>query len=86
LAHSYGALGEEEEARGAIERAVALGPEQFYVHYFVGLAWLNLGEEDKAIDAFRRAVSLGYPVALLKPDPQLESIRYNDEFRTLTGG
>ncbi|MDX1446487.1 hypothetical protein, partial [Lishizhenia sp.] len=65
------------------EKAVNLGSEQFYVHYFAGLSWLDLGHPDTAMESFRRALESGYPKKLLAADPHLAIISNTAEFRFL---
>jgi TolB-like protein/DNA-binding winged helix-turn-helix (wHTH) protein/Flp pilus assembly protein TadD len=84
-AHFYAELGRVDDARNAIEKAVSLGSEQFYVHYFTGLSWLDLGHPDTAMESFRRAVGYGYPKKLLAADPHLDRIRNTSEFQVIIG-
>ncbi|MGD8697263.1 MAG: tetratricopeptide repeat protein [Gammaproteobacteria bacterium] len=86
IAHFYAELGREDDARVAIERAVNLGPEQFYIHYFAGLSWVDLQRYDEALESLRLAVESGYPKKLLAADPHLDQIRNTPEFQAIIGG
>ena len=83
LPHFYAQMGRSREARDAIEKSVALGPDYYYVYYYAGLAWLELGERDMALEAFRKAAELGFPLTLLVADPQLEDISSSTEFQAI---
>jgi tetratricopeptide (TPR) repeat protein len=58
LGYHLVAAGRAAEARAALERAVALRPEDDHANYYDGLGWLLADEPGKAIAAFERSGSV----------------------------
>ena len=67
-------LGEKDRARRGVEVALAVGKDEYYVHYYVALAELGLGDVSKALAHARRARELGYPENLMRAAPELGEI------------
>lgn len=86
IAHFYAELGRPEASQTAMHQAEALGADQFYVQYFVGLSWLDMDQPDRALESLGRAVELGYPRTLLAADPHLEKVRSSPRFIEIVGG
>ncbi len=76
-------LGEHEEARKLIGRAMDLVPDDPYVHYIDGLMRNRRGDVTGSLDALDAAVDLGYPINLLAVDPNLSNINHESRFRDL---
>jgi hypothetical protein len=76
-------LGEHEEARKLIGRAMDLVLDDPYVHYIDGLMHNRRGDVTGSLDALDAAVDLGYPINLLAVDPNLSNINHESRFRDL---
>jgi len=79
-------LGEQDEARGLIERAMKLVPDNPYVHYYNGLMYNRVGNNSQAFAALQTAVELGYSTALLAGDPNIENLRGDSRSRDIANG
>lgn len=77
-------LDRPEKARALIDRAVAVAPDDPYGHYYSGLIRLRAGDPDGALSNFKAALDRGYPINLLAQDPQLESVRGDPRFESMT--
>ncbi len=58
LTHAWTILGDYQEARDHAREAIALRPEDPWLHYALGLALLGTGEDDGAIAALTRSIEL----------------------------
>lgn len=58
LTHAWTILGDYEEARDHAREAIALRPEDPWLHYALGLALLGVGEDDASIAALTRSIEL----------------------------
>ena len=74
LAQYYAHTGNSDRAEELIDEAVALAPDNYYVHYFSAVTNVSLGNYDAAVAAIEKAVEFGYPANLLKPDAGLAPI------------
>jgi tetratricopeptide (TPR) repeat protein len=77
------AIGNIDEARSLISRAVELEPSDPYVHYYDALLKHRLGDADGAIRALRVSVEQGYPAAMLEADPLFAGLRDNARFTAI---
>ena len=68
------------EAIEAIEKALALAPENVDGMRRAGEIYYYFGDRSKAIHWFHEAVRRGYSVELLKREPELESLISDPEF------
>ena len=75
LATSYAWLGDRREAERALERVEAVAPDQGGNWYAAAKVALAFGELDTATEGVREALLRGYPVGLVRVDPELEPIR-----------
>ncbi len=73
-------LDDAVSARNLIDKALALAPDEPYVHYYDALILLRAGTADLALAALRRAAKNGYPVKTLAAEPQFDPLRKNVEF------
>jgi len=80
LAHYESRLGNDYRAMEYLERAFAAAPDDFYALYFAALVHLEAGREPEALDAIRSSVKLGYPITLLRKDPQFSGLEDNEIF------
>ncbi|NNK31820.1 MAG: tetratricopeptide repeat protein [Xanthomonadales bacterium] len=83
LGHFHARLGNDVEAMRYLERARAVAPHDIYVEYYAALAHLEAGRQEDALEAIRRSLERGYPVTLLRKDPQFAALGRNDAFRSL---
>lgn len=74
------ALGELEEARTSVARAVKLAPDDPYVHYYDALLKHRAGDRGGAIRALRVSIEKGYPPAMLAADPLFADLRGDARF------
>ncbi len=77
-------LGEHEEAREYIDRAIEMIPDDPYVHYIEGLMLNRLGDTAGAIEALRTAVESGYSTVLLGGDPNITNLKSDPRFSEIT--
>jgi predicted esterase len=78
------ARGDYHRAAVALELAVLLRPENVVAWYNLACARARLGLERKALDALERAIAAGYRDAdHAAADPDLESLRGSERFKTL---
>ena len=80
LAHYHGRLGEDEQAMQYLTRALTAAPHDIYAHYYAALVHLEADRRQQALGAIRRSVELGYPLDLLRTDPQFAELYNNDIF------
>ncbi len=62
--------GETEKARTEIETAGTPPDGDLYSHYYAALVYKELGDFAQAVAQTRKAIEEGYPVTLLKADPE----------------
>ena len=85
LALAFGRTGRLDRARHHAERALALAPANAYILYPAALVRLIPGEIEPALDLLARALAAGYPIAAVRSDPELETLRSDPRFaRMLT--
>ena len=77
--------GDLQAAELLIERALVLGPDNPYAHYYHALIRNQRGDRNAALTALQDAVRQGYPVALLARDPLFDGLRDDRAFRALVG-
>ena len=74
LAHYAAVVGDRETALQAMAQAIALAPQDLYVHYNNALMLTTLNELDKAAAALDEAVALGYSMKLARMDAGLDKL------------
>lgn len=79
-------IGEVEEARESISRAVTGGGHLADVHVYDALIHVQLGEQESALNALERGLELGAPVRMIATDPQFDGLEKNARFRSLMRG
>ena len=77
------ATGDSDQARVIIDRALAVAPNDPYVHYYDGLLRNLTGETSAAIDALQLAVEMGYPSKMLAADPLLSDLQGENRFKAI---
>ena len=70
----------DAESIAAIEKALALAPEDVHCLSTAGSVYNLLGDPERALHSFREAVRRGYGVEKLRRDPELAPLRENPEF------
>lgn len=65
--------GDLESYRRAKDRTLEMWSGDPQAHYDIAVAASRLGEMAAASDAARQALDLGYPVALLRADPDISA-------------
>ena len=83
LAYYNARLGETQRAADYAGRALQLGSDDVFVHYYAALIALERRDAPQALDSLSRAVSLGFPVQLLRAAPDFASLRNEPRFRAL---
>lgn len=83
LAWAETMLGKHLTAAEHIERVLQIAPNDPYSHYYNALIALQTNQERTAMAAIRQSINLGYPVAMLKAEPYLASLRRQSEFANL---
>ena len=81
-------LGEMEEAKGWVARAIELDPEDALVLYNTACVYTQLGEYDKALDCLERsdtATSTSEALSWIENDPDLDPLRDLPRFKALIG-
>src|SRR5690606_31454227 len=73
-------LGRLDEARRLIDGALALAPDDPYVHYYDALVRVRAGEIDAALDRLEKAVEMGYSLAIIGAEPHLAGLRDRERF------
>ena len=64
-------------------RALELGSDDVFVHYYAALIALEGGDTAAALVALRRAIALGYPAQLVRAAPDFAGLRDNEGFQHL---
>ena len=75
LARYYVMLGKQQEARGAIARALELAPTDIYVLRGAAVVHTMLGETDQAVQALLAAIAGGDSRAEISVDPMFANLR-----------
>jgi TolB-like protein/Flp pilus assembly protein TadD/DNA-binding winged helix-turn-helix (wHTH) protein len=83
LAYYYARTGDADRAERYAARALELGPDVVYVHYYGALIALQHSNAAAAIDALRRAVELGYPMQLVRLAPEFADLHQDARFKQL---
>ena len=86
LAWIRAGLGEHDEARNLIERAMKLMPDDPYVYYYDALIHNRVGNSSEAFASLRTAVELGFPLIMLAGDANLANLREDPRFRDIANG
>lgn len=73
-------LGERDEARRLINEALAMAPDEPYMHYYSGLIFNRNGKYAQALVALKAAVDLGYSPAMLAGDPHISNLKGDSRF------
>ncbi|TLY76625.1 MAG: tetratricopeptide repeat protein [Gammaproteobacteria bacterium] len=83
LAFYNARVGEPSRARRCMARALELGSDDVFVHYYAALIALEGGDTAAALVALRRAIALGYPAQLVRAAPDFAGLRDNEGFQHL---
>lgn len=83
LAYYTARVGDQERAQRFASRALALGADDLFVHYYAAVIALERRDPATALDSLSRAVNLGYPAQLVRADPVFVSLRGDARFRQL---
>ena len=84
LAHFRCQLGQHEQAKRQIEKALVAAPQNLYVQYDAALVFAAVGNKERALDAIEQAVSLGYPRHLLAVEPGFAEISDTTRFEEIS--
>jgi tetratricopeptide (TPR) repeat protein/tRNA A-37 threonylcarbamoyl transferase component Bud32 len=76
----YAAAGRGDDARRAIERAVALAPSDMDVLFHAAGTLERLGDRQGALEAAERALEAGFPVRMMEREPKLQELVASAEF------
>jgi tetratricopeptide (TPR) repeat protein len=83
LAWMNAVLGDDDEARIQIERAMQLVPDDPYVYYIDALVSNERADSERSLKSLESAVTLGYSTKLLSRDPNLVNLRTDPRFIAL---
>ena len=83
LAYYSARVGDTDRAQRYASRALALGSDDLFVHYYAALIALERRDSAAALDSLSRAVGLGYPAQLVRAAPDFASLRSNVRFQQL---
>jgi serine/threonine-protein kinase len=83
LATVYPKLGQADNARESLGRAITADSTNSYVAYCAALTYWQLNEREPAMRWLERAVAEGYPVTWLRDSPIFHEWRDVPEFQTL---
>ena len=83
LGYNWGRVGDLERSRRYLDRALAIGADQVYVHYYRAVAASDRGDVAEALAALARLVELGYPVELLRAGPEFGSLAADERLKAL---
>jgi tetratricopeptide (TPR) repeat protein len=76
--------GDAETALNHLQRALDQDPDNDHAHYILAVALSSREQPDRALHHLRRAISLNPDNrSLARQDPDLESVRDLDEFRSV---
>lgn len=83
IAAYYANVGEASKADAAIDRAVAMAPDDPHTHYFAAHVQAVRGDLSEAVDSLERSLDLGYATDAITNDPVFADLRSNDRFQAL---
>jgi TolB-like protein/tetratricopeptide (TPR) repeat protein/DNA-binding winged helix-turn-helix (wHTH) protein len=83
LAYYCARVGDAECAQRNAGRALALGADDVFVHYYAALIALERRDSAAALDSLGRALALGFPPQLVRAAPDFISLRGDARFREL---
>ncbi len=83
LAICQAKLRRKEESLASIEQAIALEPRNITVMYQQATVYALTGHTDKAIQCLAGAMAKGYSRSEAERDPDLESLRNSEEYKSL---
>jgi adenylate cyclase len=78
-------MGEAEQAKQWMERALAIDPDDTHIQYNAACMWSQLGEADKALDLLERWASHVGPEnkTWMQQDPDLDPLRDEPRYREI---
>jgi adenylate cyclase len=76
-------LGRFADAQRLIAQALALAPNDPYVHYYDALVRARMGDTDNALDRLETAVEMGYSRVLIRAEPHLAALRGSERFAAI---
>ena len=84
-ATALAAIGETEEAKRWIERALAIDPDDIHIKYNAACVWAQLGEPDKALDLLEQWAMISGRLNRdwMLHDPDLDSLRNHPRHQKL---
>ena len=83
LAYYSARVGDTDRVQRYTSRALALGSDDMFVHYYAALIALERRDSAAALDSLSRAVGLGYPARLVRAAPDFASLRSDARFQQL---
>ena len=84
LAWIKSGLGEHDEARRQIDRAIEMAPNDPYMRYYSGLIFNRAGSYSQALVELKSAANNGYPIAMLAGDPNIDNLKGDSRFHDIT--
>jgi len=87
LARCFAKLGEADQARREMEKALELEPKSPEILYKAAVVAAVAGQKQEALEWISRAVDAGYPAALIVREPEFGSLRSESRFpKAITPG
>jgi TolB-like protein/Flp pilus assembly protein TadD/DNA-binding winged helix-turn-helix (wHTH) protein len=83
LAYYTARVGDPDHARSYAGRALALGSDDVFVHYYAALVALERRDSAAALDSLSHALRLGYPLRMVGAAPDFVSLRSDARFQQL---
>ncbi len=83
LAGYHVMTGDENEARGYIDRALALAPDNTDVMFRAGSAFERLNEREKALHWLGKAIENGFPKSEIMRQPELRDLVDDSQFEVM---
>jgi TolB-like protein/DNA-binding winged helix-turn-helix (wHTH) protein/Tfp pilus assembly protein PilF len=83
LAYYSARVGDTDHVQRYASRALALGSDDMFVHYYAALIALEQRDSATALASLSRALGLGYPTQLVRAAPDFVSLHSDARFRQL---
>lgn len=83
LATYLAMVGEKEESKMYIERALDMAPGNSYMMFMAGSVYERIGEREYALRWLESAIHEGYPISDILHQPELEQLIADERFQKM---